>query len=223
MFKTHMSVIGLALAVPYLNEATDEAGSPGDGGAKTAIRPDLTNYQAAKSATGSSTKICGDAVSLVLVGATLDETYGFVSKVVGIGEDVLREKYSGSNLGQQRMFLGNLIRGGMAGKDEAKAKRISDALDALKGDFRVAIDARQASATAEAEKAKAAKVKEREDAKTKKKAEAEAKRKEAAAKKAADAEAKASAAADPKKPAGTAQATPAKTAAPKAPTQAPKQ
>lgn len=180
-----------------------------------AIRPDLTNYQTAKSASGSTTKHSGDAVAVALVGATLDETYGFVANVVGIAEDVLRAKYGQSNVGQQRMFLGNLIRGGMASKDEAKSKRIEEAFNLQVNDFRVAIDARlQADAAEreaeikrkadEREALKAARKEASEKAAAQRKADAEANRKlkadnKAAEKKAAD-EAKTAAKA-PKEPA----------------------
>lgn len=178
-----------------------EAGEGGEGAAATerttaAIRPDLTGYQTAKSASGSSTKICGDAVSVALVGATLDETYAFVSKVVGIEEQVLRDKYSASNVGQQRMFLGNLIRGGMAAKDTAKAERIETAFSENVAEFRVALDARVAEATRVAAEEKASKDAAKQKVKDDLKAEREAK-----AKKTADDKAAAKATAEAAKPA----------------------
>jgi hypothetical protein len=122
-------------------EGNDLGGAAAPKGA--AIRPNTDNYQTAKSASGSTTKHSGDAVAVALVGATLEETYGFVSKIVGVAEDVLREKYGNANVGQQRMFLGNLIRGGMATKDAEKAARIESAFAENVTEFRVAIDARQ--------------------------------------------------------------------------------
>lgn len=142
----------LGLMSTLLRSEVDDSGEAGAAAPKgAAIRPDLTNYQTAKSASGSITKHSGDAVAVALVGATLDETYGFVSGVVGITEDVLRAKYGQSNVGQQRMFLGNLIRGGMASKEEGKADRIRVAFEANVTGFRVAIDARQAEAATAAE------------------------------------------------------------------------
>lgn len=138
---------GLSMAAALMAEAgegNDLGGAAAPKGA--AIRPNTENYQTAKSASGSTTKHSGDAVAIALVGATLDETYAFVSKIVGVAEDVLREKYGNANVGQQRMFLGNLIRGGMATKDAEKAARIESAFAEHVTEFRVAIDARQEEA-----------------------------------------------------------------------------
>lgn len=133
------------------------------------IRPNTGNYQTVKSAGGSSTKICGDEVSLALVGATLDETYVFVSKVVGTPEDQLRDKYSMRNVGQQRMFLGNLIRGAFAGKDQERAAKIRAALEAEAPKLRAVVDKRMAAEEEARNKAKA-------EAKAKREAEAAAKK-----------------------------------------------
>lgn len=200
MKRTMLAFSAMAMAHILMSEA----GEGGEGAAGTeapkgaAIRPDLTSYQTAKSASGSTTKHSGDAVALALVGATLDETYAFVSKVVGIEEQVLRDKYSASNVGQQRMFLGNLIRGGMNGKDAAKAERIETAFSENLAEFRVAIDKRQVTAAAALAEEKAKKEADKQKIKDDLKAERDAKAKAAADKKAADAEAKKSAAADPK-------------------------
>ena len=137
-------LLGLICSHVFMTQAgegNDLGGAAAPKGA--AIRPNTDNYQTAKSASGSTTKHSGDAVAVALVGATLDETYGFVAKVVGVAEDVLREKYGNANVGQQRMFLGNLIRGGMATKDAEKAARIESAFAENVTEFRVAIDARQ--------------------------------------------------------------------------------
>lgn len=152
---------------PVGGAATDAAAAPvtpaTDSG--TRIRPDVGSYQTVKTPNGSSTKICGDEVSLALVGATLDEAYSFVSKVVSIPEADLRAKYGDKNLGQQRMFLGNLIRGANQGKDEAKKARVAEAFAKELPEFRKVIDGRMAKETEEREAAKAAKQKERDDAK----------------------------------------------------------
>lgn len=158
------------------------------------IRPDTTGYQTAKSASGSSTKICGDEVSLALVGATLGETYSFVAGVVGISVEDLQAKYGARNPGQQRMFLGNLIRGAFAGKDQEKAARVRAAFEEETPAFRVAIDARLKTAAEELTKTReAAKAKREQDAaaaKQKKLDEKVAAKKLADEKKAANAEAK---------------------------------
>lgn len=179
-----ISALGLMAGHCMLRSELDESGEPGAAAPKgAAIRPDLTNYQTAKSASGSTTKHSGDAVAVALVGATLNETYGFVSNVVGIAEDVLREKYGKSNVGQQRMFLGNLIRGGMVSKEEGKADRIKNSFELNVADFRVAIDARLAKDAEE----RAAEVKRKADEKEAKKAEAKAARDAAAEQRKADA------------------------------------
>jgi len=191
-------LLGLSVISAMSHCLMSEAGEGGEGAAGVdtpkgaAIRPDLTNYQTAKSASGSSTKICGDAVSLALAGATLDETYAFVADVVGITEDVLRGKYSASNVGQQRMFLGNLIRGGMASKEAEKAARIESAFSEKVTDFRVALDARQAEAAKLADAEKQRKADEKAKVQAGLKAEREKKAADAKAereKKAADAKA----------------------------------
>jgi hypothetical protein len=162
--------------------------APTDG---TKIRPNLEGYQTAKSAGGSSTKICGDKVSLALLGATLDESYGFVAEVTATPEADLRAKYGDKNPGQQRMFLGNLIRGASQSKDAEKKARIEAAFDKALPAFREKIDTRLAAVAKEKEEAKAAKAKERQDAKDKaaaeKKAAADKRAKELADKKEADA------------------------------------
>lgn len=196
--KSTLMFATLGLAATFNRVFMNEAGEGTDlGGAQTSasgtrIRPNLDSYQKARSASGSTTKICGDEVSVALVGATLDETYGFVAKVTGVGEDVLREKYGTKNPGQQRMFLGNLIRGAYNGKDKEKAERVKAAFDANLASFRTNIDARMAQAA----QAKEAEAKRKAEEKQKQKDEAAAKKAEA--KKQADAPAKPAA---PKAPA----------------------
>lgn len=180
------------LAHSLMSAAVDEAGAAAGAAAPAAperdtakIRPNLEGYQTVKSASGSSTKICGDEVSKALLGATLDEAYGFVSEVVGVPEADLRAKYSTRNLGQQRMFLGNLIRGAFSGKDTEKATRVSKAFEAALGGFREKIDARlQAEADAN-QKLKDEKAAARQKAKDDRKAAADKVAQERAEKKAA--------------------------------------
>lgn len=143
------------------------------------IRPNLEGYQTVKSASGSSTKICGDEVSKALLGATLDEAYVFVSGVVEVPEADLRAKYGSRNLGQQRMFLGNLIRGAFAGKDAEKASRVSKAFEAALPAFRESVDGRLQTIAdelkAQKEEKLAAKQKAKDEAKAKAEADKEAK------------------------------------------------
>lgn len=206
LFSMHLLGLACATLMNEAGEGNDLGGTAP--AAATRIRPDLANYQTAKSASGSSTKICGDEVSVALVGATLDEAYSFVSKVIGTPEADLRGKYGDKNPGQQRMFLGNLIRGAYAGKDKEKAARVKEAFDAEVAGFRKVVDSRLAEVQAAAQKAKDEKAAERQKQKD-----------EAAAKKAADAEARKKAATEKAAVAPKAEAKPA---APKAPAQ-PKQ
>lgn len=54
---------------------------------------------------------CNDQVANLLRGKELDETYTIAAKTLGEAESVLRAKYAHLNPGQQRMNLGNRIRG----------------------------------------------------------------------------------------------------------------
>ena len=192
-----------ALSAHLMAEATDEAGSAGAGA--TRIRPNMEGYQTAKSASGSSTKICGDAVSVALVGATLDEAYTFVAKVVGVAESDLRAKYGDKNVGQQRMFLGNLIRGASASKDAEKKARVEAAFAAELPAFRSVIDVRVQAAADEKAAIKQKKIDDKAAAdklKAEDKAKAAEQRKLAAEQKAAE-KAAAPAKSAPAKPAAT--------------------
>lgn len=199
-------LFSLAALACTMTAVGDEAGSPAGAAEATTtdgtkIRPNMEKYQTAKSAGGSSTKICGDEVSLALLGATLDEAYGFVATVTNTAEAVLRDKYGSKNPGQQRMFLGNLIRGASQSKDAEKKARVEAAFREALPAFREAIDARLAVAAKAKADEKAAKEKLKADAKAKKeadaKAEKEARAKVALEKKAADDAAKAQAKAKP--------------------------
>lgn len=157
------SVLMSAVAEGGEGSASVETSAPDRETAK--IRPNLEGYQTAKSASGASTKICGDEVSKALLGATLGEAYKFVAGVVDVSETDLRTKYEGRNPGQQRMFLGNLIRGAFSGKDVEKASRVSKAFEAALPEFRVAIDARLSNEAAGKQKLKDDKAAAREAAK----------------------------------------------------------
>lgn len=102
---------------------------------KIEVHPDTSRYQTVRTATGGLTKICGDDISLALVGATLTEAYDFVASVVSLPREELVGRYCMLNVGQQRMCLGNLIRGAINGKDQAKKERIQTAFNELKGPF----------------------------------------------------------------------------------------
>lgn len=80
---------------------------------KTIIKPDVSKYIDAKSASGSKSKNCGDTVALGLQGMTLGEVQE-VAKGLGCLKD-----YPNANPGQVRMFLGNAIRGAVRAKNRA--------------------------------------------------------------------------------------------------------
>lgn len=231
------NTLGLLAIHSLMSEAGAEGGASGASAPATTgtvIRPDTGHYVKVKSASGATSKACGDETSLLLAGATLDETYPFVAKVTGQEESVLREKYGTKNPGQQRMFLGNLIRGGLASKDEKKVATIQAGLSEHQVAFRQGVDARiqadekvlnqrrdeAAKVKAEAKEKREAELKAKREAEAKEradkkaaedkvKAEAKAKR-EAEAKEKREAEAKAKA--DAKAAAAAAKAKPAKSA-----------
>jgi len=78
---------------------------------KTVVRPDTTNYQKAKAASGATTQHNGDPVACAVEGATLDEVYGLAAEVLETPVADLQAKYDHLNGGMQRMNLGNRIRG----------------------------------------------------------------------------------------------------------------
>jgi hypothetical protein len=53
----------------------------------------------------------GDTIGEMLRGKSLEESYPICAKYIGVPEDVLRAKYAHLNHGQQRMNLGNRMRG----------------------------------------------------------------------------------------------------------------
>lgn len=177
------------------------------------IRPKTGEYQKSRTSSGNVSKICGDLVANALAGATLDEVYALTSTVVGVEEPELRGKYAAHNLGQQRMFLGNRIRGAVTNKDADKAAKAQKLFDKASASLRKAVDTRIAAETKAAEAAKKQKAADK-DARVKAKAadkDAKAKAR-AEAKKAKEDAVKAKVKAAPK-----AERKPRKAAAPKSP------
>jgi hypothetical protein len=78
---------------------------------KTRIAIPTENYVSAKSASGSKSKHNGDVVATALAGQDIDAVYGIAGEMLDTDVDALREKYAHLNVGQQRMNLGNRIRG----------------------------------------------------------------------------------------------------------------
>jgi colicin import membrane protein len=86
------------------------------------IRPNTEKYVTVHTAKGGKSQACGDPVSMSLAGATLEEVRK-VGEAFGITD---WQKYEQRNPGQQRMMIGNRIRGTVAkmqrAKDAAKVK-----------------------------------------------------------------------------------------------------
>lgn len=154
---------------------------------KTVIRPDVSNYQSARSASGSKSMHNGDAVACALVGATLAEVVKLGAEVLECTQKELTEKYAKLNIGQQRMNIGNRIRGVVNKMNKAEEGVGDKFITELASGVREAVDKRMAAETAEKE----AKVKAAAEAKAKKEADKAAKAEKAAATKAAAAEKKA--------------------------------
>lgn len=132
--------------------------------AKTTIRPDTSEYESARTAKGGKSMHNGDPVATALQGATLDEVYELVSEALDVGEKELRERYVHLNPGQQRMNLGNRLRGVMNKMDKEKDGSGSKYVTQLSSGVRAAVKGREKERDTEAkakEKEKAAKVKEK--------------------------------------------------------------
>ena len=91
---------------------------------KTEIKPDTTNYVKAKSASGSASMNNGDSVATVLQGMNIDEISTIA--VALTGQEDLATRYTHLNVGQQRMNLGNRIRGAVSKFDKANEKLEAD-------------------------------------------------------------------------------------------------
>lgn len=75
------------------------------------LRRYAQQYTKATNTKGTATRICGDSISRILLQLTLDQTYGTASNFLGDTVEALRARYAHLNPGQQRMNLGNRIRG----------------------------------------------------------------------------------------------------------------
>ena len=69
------------------------------------------DYQPCVAASGKKSKDNNDAVAQELRGQTLDFAYERAAEYLQVSEDSLRAQYNHLNPGQQRMCLGNRIRG----------------------------------------------------------------------------------------------------------------
>lgn len=93
--------------------------------ARVTIAPVKTRYTKCRAASGRSSLDNDDQVAQQLRGATLDHVYNVAARVLGVDEAVLVAKYGHLNPGQQRMCLGNRIRGATG----ANVKRCDVKLD----------------------------------------------------------------------------------------------
>ncbi len=94
---------------------------------KTTIRPKVDNYVRTRTANGTVSHHSGDPVATALAGMTIDEVEKLAVRVTG--DESLATKYAHLNVGQQRMNLGNRIRGAIAKKDkanEAELKKLKE-------------------------------------------------------------------------------------------------
>lgn len=133
------------------------------------IKPKLENYQNGVSGSGKRTKNCGDEIAQALDGFTVEEVTAVASAMRDVPAKELTEKYAHLNVGQQRMNLGNLIRGAVAKLDKAhdKDKAVVAGLPTLKIEcdrFAGAV-AKRAKAAADAKAAREAKAAENAKAK----------------------------------------------------------
>lgn len=160
---------------------------------KTVIRANTEKYQRAKAASGAMSQHNGDAVAQTLVGLPLESVLAIANKMTSTD---LTGKYAHLNVGQQRMNLGNRIRGAVtkinksitkamdalavfeALTDEAKAGKEAPVVPAMTGEEVLAAVAAEyvaaAKAAAEAEAEAAAELKAQKEAEAKAKADAKA-------------------------------------------------
>lgn len=97
---------------------------------KTVIRANTERYQRAKAASGAMSQHNGDVVAQTLAGLPLESVLAIANTMTSTD---LTGKYAHLNVGQQRMNLGNRIRGAVAkiNKSIEKAKDALAAFEAL--------------------------------------------------------------------------------------------
>lgn len=125
---------------------------------KTRIEIPTEKYQKSRSASGTVTRHNGDVVAAALAGLTLDEVYQLASEVVSTEAKPftvadLTAKYEHLNAGQQRMNLGNRIRGAVNKMNKAEEGSGDSYLTTVAEPLRDAVAGREAAAAqAKAEK-----------------------------------------------------------------------
>lgn len=142
---------------------------------KTIIRANTEKYQRAKAASGAMSQHNGDVVAQTLAGLPLESVLAIANKMTSTD---LSAKYTHLNVGQQRMNLGNRIRGAVSkiNKSIAKAEagKETPVDPAMTGEEVLAVVAAEyvaaAKAAAEAEAEAAAELKAKKEAEAKAKA-----------------------------------------------------
>lgn len=124
---------------------------------KTVIRPDVEKYQKARAASGSYSQHNGDPVAVALQGANLDEVYSLASEVTGVPESDLHAKYDHLNPGQQRMSLGNRIRGVVNKMNKTEGGSGDKFIGDVSSGLRENVEKREAALNEKREKAEAEK------------------------------------------------------------------
>ena len=81
---------------------------------KTVIRPDTTEYKRAKSASGAMSQHNGDIVASRIVGFSVEQVAGVLAIMIpDTTVHGIMTKYAHLNVGQQRMAVGNRLRGAL--------------------------------------------------------------------------------------------------------------
>lgn len=91
---------------------------------KTQIKPDTEKMTKSRGSTGQATYHCGDDVAGTLAGMTIDEVKEIATQLL---DEETANKYNHLNTGQQRMNLGNRIRGFISKTDRANEKALAAA------------------------------------------------------------------------------------------------
>lgn len=90
------------------------------------IKKYVKNYETVLASSGKKSKDSGDRVAVELRGLTLDAVYGAVATALDTDVETLVAKYQHLNEGQQRMCLGNRLRG-LYRRQEAAAEEAAQA------------------------------------------------------------------------------------------------
>ena len=94
---------------------------------KTRIEIETNNYVKGKGPSGGTTFHNGDAVATNLAGLSLEAVYSVASQALSTPVEDLQAKYRHLNPGQQRMNLGNRLRGLVQKVDKANLKEGEEA------------------------------------------------------------------------------------------------